>query len=243
MVELGVPTYVFGKEPDKSKPPVAYPGVSPTAFDPASQLMIYKEMLRKERDGKLNSDVTQRKWYKKMGYETNPVTGRPLSPKTELSPSPEMFSALSGQRSGSRKGSTLGTDAGLLPPLRRSASELVRSDLSATRPLSTVLSAATHLDDDRGHSVVTPNPAPPSSRWTPEASSAPGTAEVDPALAGLLRQVRERKRAAASSASEPSLEASTGLSKSYSVPSVRAWRHGKRPQPVSPSRPKPPFCL
>lgn len=161
MVELGVPTCVFGKAPDRTKPTVHYPGVSPTLFNPAAQLFVYKEMVKKENAGRIASANSQRTWYKKMGYEVHPVTGCPLSQLAEAPPALE--AGTKGQHVSGRpdRGSSGGSEVALLPPLRQSTSTAgLRSELSAARPLSSVLSALTeHSEYGAGYSAVEPSMA------------------------------------------------------------------------------------
>merc|ERR550514_1484405 len=63
MVELGVPTISFGPPFSefvdatgkvRPRPPEPkFPGISPTAFDPAGQLQAYSDIMKKEKGGRV----------------------------------------------------------------------------------------------------------------------------------------------------------------------------------------------
>jgi len=151
MVELGVPSVLFGPVPDPAKVQPTYPGVSPKHFNPAAQLVVYRQMLKKEFDGVQNNAVSQNTWFKKMGYKAHPGTGRRLA--SELEPtSPETICSRSDPRTGGIHG--MSSDVAPLPPLRQSGSN---SCLSATKPLSSVLSAQTPEIRPEDESIIQPS--------------------------------------------------------------------------------------
>eukprot|EP00928_Gymnodinium_smaydae_P038224 TRINITY_DN26408_c0_g2_i1.p1 TRINITY_DN26408_c0_g2~~TRINITY_DN26408_c0_g2_i1.p1 ORF type:complete len:286 (+),score=38.71 TRINITY_DN26408_c0_g2_i1:126-983(+) len=135
MVELGVPTCVFGKPPDPLTAP-PYPGISPNAFDPSGAVAAYRDVLTKERTSRavgqlLTKDIIARRGqppslgalcgdvmpgreslrtlYNQLGYTFSATTGLPAPPKA------------------------LSEAQGSLPPLRRRA----KTEVAASGPAGT----------------------------------------------------------------------------------------------------------
>mmetsp|Transcript_117977 Transcript_117977/g.328767 ORF Transcript_117977/g.328767 Transcript_117977/m.328767 type:complete len:231 (+) Transcript_117977:71-763(+) len=156
MVELGVPSCLFGPEPDRSKPVQAYPGVSCTHFDPASQLAIYKEALQKEKVGLRSSerryvDLQERRRRRGAGS-----SAAALGTLLEADADSLARAAVAAGHSGR---SPAGSSLSALPPLRHSRSESAlacqppaalgpSSWLGANRPPGTPESALTVVTPD-----------------------------------------------------------------------------------------------
>lgn len=114
MVELGVPTANFGRPPDPEHPQPHFPGVSSTRFNPIGALLVYRQVMKKEKD--IRADH-QEVWklrpgqpeihgpvlvgdmlpnlkslnaaYDHLGWSTHPTTRRRLPPDPgELQPLP-----------------------------------------------------------------------------------------------------------------------------------------------------------
>mmetsp|Transcript_7413 Transcript_7413/g.23378 ORF Transcript_7413/g.23378 Transcript_7413/m.23378 type:complete len:238 (+) Transcript_7413:76-789(+) len=135
MVDLTAPSYIFGPEPDRSKPVQAYPGVSSVSFDPASQLAIYKESLLKEKAGMFTSERRYRELQEKRRRRRALRAARDsLGSVLEADTGAALDADARRDAAGSpgRRRSPTGSNLSALPPLRHSRSD---SAVSCQPPL------------------------------------------------------------------------------------------------------------